>query len=173
MKNRYDSEIVLIKKDNESQRYEKKCYKDSLKELKKRIKDLETCYYDELQSIKQEQVNGSLLGGVGCYKGKYGYELHNKENIQINCNRSGNGSQNNIKVMDGAHEINKKQKRNFDNVAAGGGRFGIRERSKSRDSRNVMQKFKMVIGKFENKLSKIHKKMHSVNLNDSCDKIHL
>lgn len=119
-------------KEVETERDKKDEYKGSLKDLKKRIKDLECFYFQEIKDLKKDkqQLNSNT----------------NKENDKTVANTR------NQKVQSGFFEHPKP----------------IEEEGKNMD---VMQKFKLVINKFESKLKTIHTKLSAVNFNESEETI--
>jgi hypothetical protein len=147
----------------DTERGKKTEYKSSLKDLKKKITELEHFFYDEVEGLRERrgEVGGYDKENLGVGSGNY---------LSGDSRGWGRGRSIGSRGMGvGAGSGSGKKK-----TVVFGGDWGDRDRDRDRKAGRgefadlgLMEKFQLVVGKFERKLKRIQGKVNAVNLNES------
>lgn len=143
----------------DTERGKKTEYKSSLKDLKVKITELEHFFYDEVEGLRERrgEVGGYDKENLGVGSGNYlsGDSRGRGRSIGSRGMGVGGGSGSGKKktVVFGGEWVDRDRDRNE-------GRGELADLG-------LMEKFQLVVGKFERKLKRIQGKVNAVNLNES------
>ena len=144
----------------DTERGKKTEYKSSLKDLKRKITDLEHFFYDEIDQLRSRNSEFSPSGKENLGPGSSNYLTGDPRGLSQGSRgkgvKSGGKGEKKTVMFGGEYEGGRVEK--------GGGKG---EGWKGLADLGLMEKFQLVVGKFERKLKRIQGKVNAVNLNES------